>query len=342
MSSLSFSSIAVTTQRNCILPPTAPEYLKQVHSHSIPLFANKESGLNCFEVQSQDGYVSIRMTDRTRVTRENLDGFVSAVSTDGDNLLKKVFWNIRKVSNFYKEVFHYPLSPSSQNKTFRAVIHEGNGLVNTYWNPQDQTIHFGDGDAVYRNLPERLDVTAHELTHGLLDSFLPCEGETGTINEHLCDVMGILIRFYDENKHSPIDEDWVIAKNFVEGRFPLRSFVNPGEAYDKCSIYQYRDAQVAHYAHRSMDASVNGGVHVNSGILNRAFYLFWKRIQPRGGAPWQMAGTVWFQTIAHIKNGGQCKSMREFANLTVQAAVPLQDPILAASLKDAWREVGVL
>ncbi len=341
MSSLSFSSTAATIQRNCILPPTAPDYFKQVHSRSIPLLANEESGLNCFGVQPRDGDVSIKMMDRTRITTENVDGFVPETSIDGDNLLKKVFWNIRKVSSSYKEVFGYPLSPSGQNKTFLAVIHEGNGLVNTYWNPQDQTIHFGDGDEVFRNLPEHLDITAHELTHGLLDPFLPCEGEAGAINEHLCDVMGILIRFYDENKLSPIDEEWVIAKNCVEGRFPLRSFVNPGNAYDKCSTYQCRDAQVAHYTHRSMDASDNGGVHVNSGILNRAFYLFWKRIQPRGGAPWEMAGTVWFQTIAHIKNGGQCKSMREFANLTVQA-VPLQDPILAASLKDAWREVGVL
>ena len=97
----------------------------------------------------------------------------------------------------------------------------------------------------------------------------------------------------------------------------LRSMVAPGTAYDDPRLG--RDPQVA-----SMDAYVeteedSGGVHINSGIPNRAFALAAKGI---GGNSWERPGQVWY---AAITGGGVTPStdFEGFARATVDAATRL-------------------
>jgi Zn-dependent metalloprotease len=91
------------------------------------------------------------------------------------------------------------------------------------------------------------------------------------------------------------------------------------------------------YVHTMSD---NGGVHINSGIPNHAFYLAAINI---GGNAWERAGKIWYTTLIdpHLKSNA---NFRAFANLTISNAAR----IFGASSKeenavhDAWRQVGVL
>src|SRR5207249_2669613 len=50
-------------------------------------------------------------------------------------------------------------------------------------------------------------------------------------------------------------------------------------------------ADMAHYVHTGSD---NGGVHINSGIPNRAFCLTALHL---GGYAWQKAGLIWYRAL---------------------------------------------
>jgi Zn-dependent metalloprotease len=64
-------------------------------------------------------------------------------------------------------------------------------------------------------------------------------------------------------------------------------------------------ADMRHYIHTSED---NGGVHLNSGISNHAFYLVATAI---GGNAWEKAGQIWYDTIRD-------KNLKPTANFAVQ------------------------
>ncbi|CAB3809591.1 Protease PrtS [Paraburkholderia ultramafica] len=118
----------------------------------------------------------------------------------------------------------------------------------------------------------------------------------------------------------------------------LRSMKNPGTAYDDPVLG--KDPQPATMSKYVNTTSDNGGVHINSGIPNRAFCLAALAI---GGHAWEKAGRIWYETLndSHIKPTTNFKS---FARLTVSNADRLFGANGAESqaVSKAWHEVGVL
>ena len=109
-----------------------------------------------------------------------------------------------------------------------------------------------------------LDVVAHELTHGVTDysSGLIYRNESGALNEAFSDIMGTAIEFYFQPPGNGSGRaEYRLAEDVVTPG-GLRSMDDPG-------LFQHPD----HYSRRFTGSGDNGGVHINSGIANQAYYL---------------------------------------------------------------------
>ena len=136
------------------------------------------------------------------------------------------------------------------------------------------------------------------------------------------------------------DASWLIGVGLftdeVEGN-ALRSLKAPGTAYDDDVLgLDPQPASMDEYIDTEDD---NGGVHLNSGIPNRAFYLAAAAI---GGKAWEGAGHVWYDTITT----GEIRADSDFAQFaaaTVEAAsVRFGEASRERdSVADAWSTVGV-
>ena len=221
-----------------------------------------------------------------------------------------------------------------------ATVHFSRDYDNAFWNGQQMV--FGDGDgALFKRFTSSLDVIGHELTHGVteFESGLQYQGQSGALNESLSDVFGVLIKQY-ANKQTADQADWLIGADLLvagPGRQALRSMKEPGSAYD--DPVMGKDPQPGHMKDYVHTVSDNGGVHINSGIPNKAFYLAASAL---GGYAWEKAGRIWYETLldAGLKSNA---NFRAFAKLTVANT----DKLFGAASKEsgvvrrAWHDVGV-
>jgi len=135
--------------------------------------------------------------------------------------------------------------------------------------------------------------------------------------------------------------DWLIGAGLftpqVKG-VALRSMKAPGTAYDDPQLG--KDPQPATMAGYVETTDDNGGVHINSGIPNHAFYLAATAI---GGNAWEKAGQVWYDTLTGSGIAADC-DFATFAGLTVAAAEAryAAGSPEATAVRDAWVQVGVL
>ena len=176
-----------------------------------------------------------------------------------------------------------------------ATVHYGRDYDNAFWNGERMV--FGDGDSeVFVGFTQSLTVIAHELTHGVTEyeGGLVYQGQSGALNESLSDVFGALTEQHHLGQDAD-EADWLIGEGIfssaVQG-VALRSLAAPGTAYDDDVLG--RDPQPAHMDDFMQTADDNGGVHINSGIPNHAFYLTATAL---GGRAWERAGLIWYRTL---------------------------------------------
>lgn len=221
-----------------------------------------------------------------------------------------------------------------------GTVHYGQRYENAFWNGEQMV--FGDGDGeIFNRFTIALDVVAHELTHGVIDSeaALVYANQSGALNESLSDVFGILTKQY-ALQQTVEQSDWIIGAGLltesINGK-GLRSMAAPGSAYDDPLLG--KDPQPAHmrdFVHTRED---NGGVHINSGIANRAFYLAAKAL---GGHAWEHAGPVWYDTLCDERLANDA-DFTDFARLCVDHAQQRfgQGSAQAMAVATAWSDVGV-
>ena|GEM_PF-456306 len=216
-------------------------------------------------------------------------------------------------------------------------VHYRNDYDNAFWDGAQMV--YGDGDGVViAGYTTSIDITGHELAHGMLHSEwdLVYRGETGALTESLADVFGSLVKQHAAGQ--TVDEaDWLIGSQlFTENvaAMGLRSLRRPGYAYDDPALGG-RDPQVAHMRDFVRLRRDDGGVHLNSGIPNHAFYQFARAL---GGHAWDRAGHVWYDAV---RSGlpPRC-DFATFANAT-RTAARRHGAKTTAALRDAWAAVGV-
>ncbi|BBC36466.1 Metalloendopeptidase [Streptomyces graminofaciens] len=220
-----------------------------------------------------------------------------------------------------------------------ATVHYERDYNNAFWNGEQMV--FGDGDGeIFLDFTLPVDVIGHELSHGVTQytANLTYFGQPGALNESMSDVFGSLIKQYTLGQTAG-EADWLIGAGLLAPRVTgtaLRSMKAPGTAYDDDVLG--KDPQPATMDDYVRTGRDNGGVHINSGIPNHAFYLAATAL---GGHAWERAGQIWYDVLT----GGELKQQSmfaEFATLTVAAARARygQGDELQAVQK-AWEQVGV-
>jgi len=116
----------------------------------------------------------------------------------------------------------------------------------------------------------------------------------------------------------------------------LRSMAEPGTAYDDPVLG--KDPQPAHMRDYVDTPRDNGGVHINSGIPNRAFYLAATALD---GNAWNGAGHVWYDTLCD-KRLRHDAAFKDFAGLTLLVAGEKHGADVRRAIDEAWKAVGVL
>jgi Zn-dependent metalloprotease len=120
----------------------------------------------------------------------------------GDKDVDSCFRNTGIVYDFYKEVFMRN-SIDDTGMANHSSVHFGVDFDNALWTGNQMV--YGDGsDLLFkRGSLTNLTVTAHELTHGVIDyeANLVYRGQPGALNEHISDVFAIMCDQW-VNKHT--------------------------------------------------------------------------------------------------------------------------------------------
>lgn len=257
--------------------------------------------------------------------------------SNGDPSVDEAYQHLGVTYDFFWKLFKRN-SLDNQGLSLKGTVHYGKDYQNAFWNGQQMV--FGDGDGViFNRFTAAIDIVAHELTHGIIESEsnLLYFRQTGALNESIADVFGSLVKQYYHSQ-TAAQADWLIGEGLlgkgIHGH-GLRSLSHPGSAYNDPLLGQ--DPQPGHMHHYVNTREDNGGVHLNSGIPNRAFYLVATML---GGYAWEQAGQIWYDTVCDA-NLPQNADFDVFARTTVQHAAERFDKSVAEVVALCWHRVGV-
>ena len=265
------------------------------------------------------------------------------VRTEGGSAVKDVavdeaYDGLGATFALYQEVYGRD-SIDGKGLPLDGTVHYGTLYDNAFWNGERMV--FGDGDGqIFGGFTSSVTVIGHELTHGVTQytAGLVYRDQSGALNESISDVFGSLVEQYAKQQ-TAATASWLIGEGLftpqVKG-VALRSMKAPGTAYDDPQLG--KDPQPADFAHYVQTTDDEGGVHLNSGIPNRAFYLVAHRL---GGYAWEKAGQIWYDTL--LSGLKPATDFAGFAVATIAAAAKRYGDSSAevAAVRAGWTGVGV-
>lgn len=189
---------------------------------------------------------------------------------------------------FLAVTYDYYLAVHNRNSidgaggSITGVIRLGRDFANAFWLDEQQMMAFGDADTYAGSL----DVISHEVTHGVTNrsSGLIYQDQSGALNEAFSDIMGEMTeaRFGGTN-------DWLLGSGLAR---PGRSMAMPEQ-------FQQPSKMSAFVVTKQDD----GGVHINSGIINHAYYLL---VTASGGIGRSAAERIFFRAFTtHLVKNSQ-------------------------------------
>jgi Zn-dependent metalloprotease len=283
-----------------------------------------------------------RRTIYTANNEETLPGRVvrlEGAPASGDVAVDEAYDGLGSTFDLYWEVYERN-SIDDEGLPLDATVHYGTDYDNAFWNGERMV--FGDGDGeLFNRFTIALDVIGHELTHGVVEdeAQLVYLYQAGALNESNADVFGSLVK-QKQLKQTVKQADWLIGAGLLSDNVKgvaLRSMKAPGTAYDDPVLG--KDPQPAHMKDYVRTYQDNGGVHINSGIPNHAFYQTAMAI---GGYAWEKSGRIWYETLRDARLRPNA-SFARFAGLTVDVAGRLYGSGSAEqkAVRHGWSEVGI-
>lgn len=236
-----------------------------------------------------------------------------------------------------------------------SFVHYGRNYANAYWSGSYMV--YGDGDGTNLKPLVALDICGHEMTHGVtqFEANLTYSSESGALNESMSDVFGELIELYAKGSNPDWRVGGQIMVSTATGQNAIRYMLNPHEKY-RSSNYT-ADDDPDHYSERYTGTSDNGGVHINSGIGNKAFTLVavggTHHLSPGTtftGIGTDKAGKIWYKALADYMTASTNFAGARVA--TLKAAEVLYPDVTNAdgstsdspeytAVAGAWTAVGV-
>ncbi|HVN52985.1 MAG TPA: M4 family metallopeptidase [Anaerolineaceae bacterium] len=253
---------------------------------------------------------------------------------DGAGLTYDLYWDVYQRN-----------SVDNQGLRLDSTVHYDRGYDNAFWNGAQMV--YGDGDEdlppdqrLFNRFTISLDVIGHELTHGVTQytANLAYQNQPGALNESMSDVFGSLVKQRSRGQDAA-SADWIIGEGLFTANVHgvgIRSMKAPGTAYDDPVLG--KDPQPAHMSQYVNTTQDNGGVHINSGIPNHAFYQVATAI---GGNAWEKAGQIWYVTLRDKLN--PTSNFQAAADQTFAVAGSLfgQNSLEQQAVKDGWAAVGI-
>ncbi len=232
----------------------------------------------------------------------------------------------------YFEGTHGRNSLNGQGGTIYSVINiaesDGGGMDNAFWN--GHFMGYGSGRTAFNApLAKSLDVAGHEMTHGVIQNTanLVYRYQSGALNESFADVFGVLID----------RDDWTLGEDIVNTSvFPsgaLRSMSNPNNGSNSPTSSSWQPKHMSEYINTSKD---NGGVHINSGIPNKAFYNYATQVGK------DKAEKVYYRALSnYLTQSSQFIDARLAIVKSAQDIYGTNAPEVSAA-RTAFNQVGIL
>jgi Zn-dependent metalloprotease len=262
----------------------------------------------------------------------------------GDSAADEAYEGAGQTYDLFNDIFGRNSIDGSGMKLV-STVHYMQGYDNAFWDGEQMV--YGDGDEdlpsaerLFNRFTIAVDIIGHELTHGITEytARLAYHDQSGALNESFSDIIGILVkqRLLGQTAEAA---DWLIGAglftSLINGK-ALRSMKDPGTAYDDPLIGKV--PQPGHMKDYAKTTSDNGGVHINSGIPNRAFYWAAKEI---GGYAWEKAGKIWYITLRDKLN--EESDFQDAADNTWQTAIDLygKNSLEEQAVINGWKKVGI-
>jgi Zn-dependent metalloprotease len=239
----------------------------------------------------------------------------------------------------YYRTEHARDSIDDHGMTVNANVNFDVDFNNAFWDGQRLVMGNGDGK-VFVDFAASPDVIGHELSHGVVEftANLQYKGQSGALNESFADVFGTLIE--QQLRGQDFDSaNWLIGDEIMAEQLygeALRSMAHPGTAYDNPLLG--KDPQPDHMSGYYAGPKDNYGVHINSGIINRAFYLTAQELGT------DSAGKIWYAGLQNLWPTAQFVDAAQV--LSAQARILARDEKVdrqaAQTVRGAFRTVGVV
>jgi Zn-dependent metalloprotease len=258
-----------------------------------------------------------------------------------DDSVNEAYDGADSTYTFYKEVYDRD-SVDDSGYALISCVHFGVEIDNAFWDGSEMV--YGDGSGqifLAGSLTKSIDVIGHELTHGVTQctAGLEYRKQSGALNESFSDVFGSLVKQHSLGQ-SAAEADWLIGEGILVPELgqALRWMSEP----DSSQVASAQPAHMDDYQDLPDDEDPrndNGGVHINSGIPNKAFYLVATAL---GGNAWEAPGRIWYQTLTQRLQ--PTSQFPDAAQATVEAAADLfgAGGSEEQAVQQAWEEVGVL
>ncbi|MFQ3190027.1 MAG: bacillolysin [Paraglaciecola sp.] len=266
--------------------------------------------------------------DNQNTTNSDAKTYVKSdsVSIWQDPVAVSTAFNTRLVYDYYKNTFDRK-SIDNKNKNLLAVIHYDLNLDNAFWNGTYMV--YGDGGDEFTPIAGCLDVVAHEMTHGVIEhtANLAYEFQSGALNESFSDVFAVLVD----------DDDWLLGEDCTLGNLGyLRNLQDPNLNGQPKHMNEYQNLPYG---------SDNGGVHINSGIPNRAAYLIMEGLTKEGLGTSVGRGSaerIYYRALRfYLTRYSQFIDAR---NALIQSAIDLygNDSLEVKAVSAAFNAVGIV
>ncbi len=242
--------------------------------------------------------------------------------------------------NFYYKLFGRN-SYNGIGGDFISTVHYGSEFDNAFWNGQQMV--YGDGDGtIFNRFTIAKDVIGHELTHGVTQylSKLRYKNQQGALNEHISDFFGLCIKYWsNDDQGYKTEVNGLIGEGLLKpynGRAQaLRSFAAPGRAYETPQLG--KDPQPGSMSAYVKTTDDDGGVHINSGILNHSSWLVFTDLKYRDENEkfYGDVAKIWWDAVSKIKYNANFVA---FADQTVASATELfgKDSKQLNAVRNAW------
>lgn len=266
------------------------------------------------------------------------------------NIALDAHWGSEKVYDYWMAE-HGRDSWDDMGGILKSYVHYSNNYNNAFWNGSVMTYGDGTGSASGGFDPlVSLDVTGHEIGHGICSatSDLVYELESGAMNEGFSDIWGATIEHYAD----PLETDaqpkktWYIGEE-IGGGTPLRRMDFPKLRNDP-------DTYGGTYWYNVVGCTPTGandqcGVHNNSGVLNKFFYLLTMggsgtndlaKAYSVTGLGWTKAPEIMYQTELVLGSTATYMDCRNASIYVAETLYGVCSPEVK-SVTDAWYAVGV-